>query len=165
MQSLALCALLRRLYPLFFFFFLFFYGCLHPEGKNNLLSLLSSQRPAESMLLAPINVGGAWQGGREVTDPNAAVCARAARGRKEPGRGRGRPAAQEPRVQGTFRLTVGASCGFLLRSPCSRLTQTQRTQNKTACTTQKEGTLLGQGGAEAASPVEAAEGEASPVFS
>lgn len=93
---------------------------------------------ARNMLLASTNIDGVWKGGREVMDPNAAVCARATRGHKDPGRAVG---DQQPRNR--------ASCCFLPGSPHSHLTQTKGTQNKMACTTQKEGTLLGHGEAEA----------------
>lgn len=55
--------------------------CLRPQGRNNLLSPLSSQRPAPGIPLAPINVDAVWKNrGLEFIRPNAAVCASAARG-------------------------------------------------------------------------------------
>ena len=83
---MAFYTLLRSLYlyhhPIFFRIY-----CLRPQGRNNLLSPLSSQRPALGMPLAPINVDDVWKkGGLELVSPNTTVRASAARGHQDPGR-------------------------------------------------------------------------------
>ena len=78
MPRKEVCTLTATTTPLFFCRY-----CLRPQIRNNLLSPLSSQRPAPGHTIGTgtINVEEVWKkGGHEQVCPNTAVRARAARG-------------------------------------------------------------------------------------
>lgn len=158
-----------------FFFFFFSSYCLRSQGRNSLLSPLSSQCPAQGTPLAPINVEEeAWkqEGVNSVHAPHFAL--------EPPGGGRtwarpclvvwGRRAAPEQGGKGAFPHSGPHLLGFSRASlgpPCSRPTPNEEDPEKNRLQCPERRGFIGGGGSGATEAVTPAlltvKGESSSV--